>query len=160
MREHHRVRPAGRSDVSSQVHRTRVTGYSCCFRALLFDINKKVEDISPINRDDVSASRVPKCTVPFPPDPDFVDRPEVWTQIMDKYGSATSRVVLLGMGGFGYASILCTNTITVLTRLKASHRWQSYSGQITQHQRLLDPWKHESEVRRIMPVPGRRSRFT
>lgn len=47
-------------------------------------------------------TRKPCFALPFDRDRDFVDRPDVMAWLKDQYKSATSRIALVGMGGFGY----------------------------------------------------------
>jgi hypothetical protein len=44
-------------------------------------------------------------TVPFAPDPDFVDRPEILAWIHDKCSKPGARVALVGLGGVGYVKV-------------------------------------------------------
>lgn len=50
---------------------------------------------------------VPFSTVPFPPDPDFVDRPEIlkWLHEERARVKAGARVALVGLGGVGYVDV-------------------------------------------------------
>jgi hypothetical protein len=54
----------------------------------------------------------PFSTVPFAPDPDFVDRPEILAWVRDRCKGAGARAALVGLGGVGYVDvtvrILCT----------------------------------------------------
>jgi hypothetical protein len=47
----------------------------------------------------------PFSTVPFAPDPDFVDRPEILAWIRDKCAGPGARAALVGLGGVGYVSV-------------------------------------------------------
>ncbi|KAJ0358883.1 hypothetical protein COL26b_014447 [Colletotrichum chrysophilum] len=51
--------------------------------------------------EDLSTTRNPHFVVPFPSDPDFVNRPDIWTWIEEQYAGPNSRFALVGMGGFG-----------------------------------------------------------
>ncbi|KAF6813678.1 kinesin light [Colletotrichum musicola] len=51
--------------------------------------------------DDLSVARNPHFLVPFPSDPDFVNRSNIWTWIQEQYAGPTSRFALVGLGGFG-----------------------------------------------------------
>ncbi|RYP75597.1 hypothetical protein DL771_002297 [Monosporascus sp. 5C6A] len=64
--------------------------------SLLLSITNKVEGISFQAAEDLSIARKPQFTVPFPPDPDFVHRPAVWTWITQQYAGPTSRMALVG----------------------------------------------------------------
>jgi Heterokaryon incompatibility protein (HET) len=50
-------------------------------------------------------------TVPFAPDPDFVDRPEILAWVRDKCAEPGARAALVGLGGVGYVNVpsLCHN---------------------------------------------------
>jgi tetratricopeptide (TPR) repeat protein len=61
----------------------------------------------------------PFSTVPFAPDPDFVDRPEISAWICDKCSRQGARAALVGLGGVGYVNFLSPE-VTVL-------RWQRKS---------------------------------
>jgi hypothetical protein len=39
--------------------------------------------------------------VPFTPNPNFVDRPDIETWMQDQYTQPSQRMALVGMGGFG-----------------------------------------------------------
>ncbi|KAF1812001.1 hypothetical protein P152DRAFT_488337, partial [Eremomyces bilateralis CBS 781.70] len=47
----------------------------------------------------------PFSTVPFAPDPDFVDRPDILTWICDKCAGPGARAALVGLGGVGKSQI-------------------------------------------------------
>ncbi|KAM0551724.1 hypothetical protein ACHAPJ_008291 [Fusarium lateritium] len=49
--------------------------------------------------------RVPIFNVPFDQDPDFVDRPDITTWLHEQYIGPTSRMALVGMGGFGKSQL-------------------------------------------------------
>ncbi|KAF6787063.1 Kinesin light chain 5, partial [Colletotrichum sojae] len=51
--------------------------------------------------EDPSIARNPHFVVPFPSDPDFVNRSDIWTWIEERYAGPNSRFALVGMGGFG-----------------------------------------------------------
>ena len=55
--------------------------------------------------------REPFSTVPFPRDPDFVDRPDILAWIREKCAEPASRAALVGLGGVGYVNHCC---LTVL----------------------------------------------
>ena len=56
---------------------------------------------APVQR---SQSPTPKpcSTVPFPPDPDFIDRPEILEWMLSKSAWPAARIALVGLGGIGY----------------------------------------------------------
>ena len=43
----------------------------------------------------------PFSTVPFLPDPDFIERPDIAAWLRDKCDQGGSRVALIGLGGVG-----------------------------------------------------------
>jgi hypothetical protein len=47
----------------------------------------------------------PFSTVPFAPDADFVDRPEILAWVRDKCAGSGARAALVGLGGVGYVDI-------------------------------------------------------
>lgn len=49
--------------------------------------------------------REPFSTVPFAPDPDFVDRPEILTWVRNKCAGPGARAALVGLGGVGYVDV-------------------------------------------------------
>ncbi|KAJ4263536.1 hypothetical protein NW762_006355 [Fusarium torreyae] len=49
--------------------------------------------------------RVPIFNVPFDQDPDFVDRPDITIWLYEQYMGPTSRMALVGMGGFGKSQL-------------------------------------------------------
>jgi len=50
----------------------------------------------------------PFSTVPFAPDHDFVDRPEILAWIRDKCAGPGTRAALVGLGGVGYVNVPCS----------------------------------------------------
>ncbi|GKT48975.1 nephrocystin-3 [Colletotrichum spaethianum] len=52
-----------------------------------------------------SEPRKPFSTVPFPPDPDFVDRPIITSWLRDKCSRPASRAALVGLGGIGKSQL-------------------------------------------------------
>lgn len=70
------------------------------------NIQNGLEQLSLSTTEDASISRKPHRVVPFPPDPDFVQRPDLWRWIKDQYSEPARRMALVGMGGFGYD--ICT----------------------------------------------------
>ncbi|KAJ0359932.1 hypothetical protein COL26b_014232 [Colletotrichum chrysophilum] len=51
--------------------------------------------------EDLSIALNPHFLVPFPSDPDFVDRSDIWTWMERQYAGPESRFALVGLGGFG-----------------------------------------------------------
>ncbi|KAF6788995.1 Kinesin light chain 5 [Colletotrichum sojae] len=51
--------------------------------------------------EDLSVARSPHFVVPFPSNPDFVDRSDIWTWMESQYAGPASRFALTGLGGFG-----------------------------------------------------------
>ncbi|KAF1964492.1 hypothetical protein BU23DRAFT_521076, partial [Bimuria novae-zelandiae CBS 107.79] len=49
--------------------------------------------------DQPARPREPFSTVPFAPDPDFVDRPEIVAWVRDKCAGPGARAALVGLGG-------------------------------------------------------------
>ncbi|KAF2820766.1 hypothetical protein CC86DRAFT_238426, partial [Ophiobolus disseminans] len=49
--------------------------------------------------------RDPFSTVPFAPDPDFVDRPEIVAWVRDKCAGPGARAALVGLGGVGHSQL-------------------------------------------------------
>ncbi|KAL2158270.1 hypothetical protein VTH06DRAFT_4591 [Thermothelomyces fergusii] len=47
----------------------------------------------------------PKWTVPFPPDPDFVERPDISAWLREKSSNRGARVALVGLGGIGKSQL-------------------------------------------------------
>ncbi|GKT44024.1 uncharacterized protein ColSpa_04205 [Colletotrichum spaethianum] len=68
---------------------------------LLCDIQQGVQDLNLYKAEDLSIARNPQFVVPFPSDPDFVNRPDIWTWIEEQYAGSASRFALVGLGGFG-----------------------------------------------------------
>lgn len=73
----------------------------CPVRTRLAAIQESVASLQPQGTEDLSIARKPHFDVPFPPDSYFVHRPAIWTWITEQYASPTSRIALVGMGGFG-----------------------------------------------------------
>jgi hypothetical protein len=69
---------------------------------LLLGISKRVENLSLQTIENVSTTRKPHFLVPFPRDPDFVDRPTIRTWMTENYAGSAGRIALVGLGGFGY----------------------------------------------------------
>ncbi|KAF6802822.1 hypothetical protein CPLU01_16140, partial [Colletotrichum plurivorum] len=76
------------SDQTEQTHR-------------LIHIQRDVQHLKLTKVEDPSIARNPHFFIPFPPDPDFVNRSDIWTWIQEQYAGPDSRFALVGMGGFG-----------------------------------------------------------
>lgn len=60
----------------------------------------------PNNRaEEANCKREPFSTVPFAPDPDFVDRPDILAWIREKCAGQGARAALVGLGGVGYVNV-------------------------------------------------------
>ncbi|KAF6820422.1 Kinesin light chain 5 [Colletotrichum sojae] len=71
----------------------------------LCDIQQRVESLKLGEAEDLSIARNPHFLVPFPSDPDFVNRSDIWTWIEERHAGPESRFALVGMGGFGKSQI-------------------------------------------------------
>lgn len=69
--------------------------------------------------------KTPLSTVPFDRDPDFVGRQDILTELESRFSQREShkRVVLVGLGGVGYASL--TYSLFYLTPSSENHRLRS-----------------------------------
>lgn len=73
-----------------------------CIRKLLLNINERIENLSLQSAENGSMDRKPHFMIPFPRDPDFVDRPVLREWLEEQYNAnPTRRIALIGMGGFG-----------------------------------------------------------
>ncbi|GKT68785.1 kinesin [Colletotrichum tofieldiae] len=70
-------------------------------RVLLFGLQQGVQDLKLGKAEDLSIARNPHFVVPFPSDPDFVNRSDIWTWIEVQYAGPGTRFALVGLGGFG-----------------------------------------------------------
>ncbi|RYP14237.1 hypothetical protein DL765_006517 [Monosporascus sp. GIB2] len=61
--------------------------------------------VNPPRQDGSARQREPFSTVPFAPDPDFVDRPEILAWIRDKCAGPGARAALVGLGGVGKSQL-------------------------------------------------------
>jgi hypothetical protein len=78
-----------------------IVAYTCA-RKLLLDINKRIENLSLQMVESASINRNSHFVVPFPRDPDFVDRPALREWLEEQYDADPARrIALVGMGGFG-----------------------------------------------------------
>ncbi|CAM1511657.1 Fc.00g091700.m01.CDS01 [Cosmosporella sp. VM-42] len=71
--------------------------------SIILGIDQRVQNFSA--GDTIPIVIQPCSTVPFEPDPDFVDRPEIFAWLKEQYEGPTSRAALVGMGGFGKSQI-------------------------------------------------------
>ncbi|KAM5353482.1 hypothetical protein ACJ41O_000132 [Fusarium nematophilum] len=55
--------------------------------------------------DEAAKPRIPFSTVPFPPDPDFVDRPDILKWMHEKVTRPGARIALVGFGGIGKSQL-------------------------------------------------------
>ncbi|KAF6820521.1 Kinesin light chain 5 [Colletotrichum sojae] len=67
----------------------------------LIHIQQDVQDLKLSKLEDPLIARNPHFVVPFPSDPDFVNRSDIWIWIEERYAGPNSRFALVGMGGFG-----------------------------------------------------------
>ncbi|KAK1839854.1 Kinesin light chain 5, partial [Colletotrichum chrysophilum] len=67
----------------------------------LSDLKERLQDLKLDKSEDLSVARSPHFVVPFPSDPDFVSRSDIWTWIEERHAGPESRFALVGMGGFG-----------------------------------------------------------
>ncbi|KAF6804524.1 Kinesin light chain 5 [Colletotrichum sojae] len=79
--------------------------YSDLLRVRLCDIQQRVQSLKLGEAEDLSIARNPHFLVPFPSDPDFVNRSDIWTWIEERHAGPESRFALVGMGGFGYVTL-------------------------------------------------------
>ncbi|KAF6806860.1 Kinesin light chain 5 [Colletotrichum plurivorum] len=75
--------------------------YSDLLRVRLCDIQQRVKSLKLGEAEDLSIARNPHFLVPFPSDPDFVNRSDIWTWMERQYSGPESRFALVGLGGFG-----------------------------------------------------------
>lgn len=61
-----------------------------------------MESLSLQPSEDTSISRMPHFIVPFPRDPDFIERPAIQSWVRQQHAGLFSRMALVGLGGFGY----------------------------------------------------------
>lgn len=74
---------------------------------LLLDINERIENLSLQSVEDRSKDCKPHFLIPFPRDPDFVDRPVLQEWLEEQYNTNPARrIALVGMGGFGKSQIV------------------------------------------------------
>ncbi|KAJ5009127.1 Kinesin light chain [Colletotrichum sp. SAR 10_99] len=67
----------------------------------LSDLKDRLKDLKLDKAEDLSVARSPHFVVPFPSDPDFVERCDIRIWIEERYAGPESRFALVGMGGFG-----------------------------------------------------------
>ncbi|KAJ0370052.1 hypothetical protein COL26b_010256 [Colletotrichum chrysophilum] len=70
-------------------------------RVFYVDLQQGIQDLKLSKVEDLSIARNPHFVVPFPSDPHFVSRSDIWTWIEKQYAGPESRFALVGMGGFG-----------------------------------------------------------
>ncbi|KAF6834014.1 Kinesin light chain 5 [Colletotrichum musicola] len=70
-------------------------------RDFLIDLRQGVQDLKLSKVEDLLIACNPHFVVPFPSDPDFVNRSDIWTWIEEQYAGPESRFALVGLGGFG-----------------------------------------------------------
>ncbi|KEY74865.1 hypothetical protein S7711_09809 [Stachybotrys chartarum IBT 7711] len=86
-----KLRPGGR--------RSKITKYLNfhALRTLLLSINERIDGLAIQAKEDVSTARQPHFVVPFPRDPDFVERPAIQSWIQEQYSSPASRMALVAI---------------------------------------------------------------
>ncbi|CAM1503458.1 Fc.00g082340.m01.CDS01 [Cosmosporella sp. VM-42] len=87
-----------RSHLADKRHRSS----SFSSRTLFLYVNNGIEKLSLQTAVDVSVARKPHFIMPFPRDPDFIERPALQTWVEQQYAGPASRRALVGLGGFGY----------------------------------------------------------
>ncbi|RYP47712.1 hypothetical protein DL768_006248 [Monosporascus sp. mg162] len=92
-------------------------------------VPRLLDSIIPILRKISARQREPFSTVPFAPDPDFIDRPEILAWIRAKCAGPGARAALVGLGGVGYVNVHFPN-ITVLTKKSKSQLAIQYSHNV------------------------------
>ncbi|KAK7423699.1 hypothetical protein QQX98_000889 [Neonectria punicea] len=85
--------------------RTVTLGLQVDQTTLLLDIRQKMEGVSLQSQDSKPASHGACFHVPFPPDPDFIDRPDIMTWMEEQFSNHITRIALVGMGGFGKSQL-------------------------------------------------------
>jgi len=78
-------------------------GRDNAFDRLEGKIERRLRDGPPLRRN--TFRNEPFSTVPFAPDPDFVDRPELLSWVHDKCGRPGGRAALVGLGGIGKSQL-------------------------------------------------------
>ncbi|KXH67623.1 kinesin light chain protein, partial [Colletotrichum salicis] len=68
---------------------------------LLYGLQQGVQNLKRGNAEDLSVARSPHFIVPFPSDPNFVNRSDIWTWMEVQYAGPGIRFALVGFGGFG-----------------------------------------------------------
>ncbi|KAH8728120.1 hypothetical protein GQ44DRAFT_59406 [Phaeosphaeriaceae sp. PMI808] len=76
-------------------------------------MNKKIREIS---QKELKHEREPFSTVPFAPDDDFVDRPEMLEWVQEKCNQPGSRAALVGLGGVGKSQLAIRHAHSVRKR--------------------------------------------
>ncbi|KZL85289.1 TPR domain-containing protein [Colletotrichum incanum] len=82
---------------------------------LLFSLQQGVQDLKFSKAEDLSIACNPHFVILFPPDPNFMNRPNIWAWTETRYAESERRFALVGLGGFGY---IAPGAIRVLYILK------------------------------------------
>ncbi|OHW97538.1 PFS and TPR domain-containing protein [Colletotrichum incanum] len=69
---------------------------------LLFSLQQGVQDLKFSKAEDLSIACNPHFVILFPPDPNFMNRPNIWAWTETRYAESERRFALVGLGGFGY----------------------------------------------------------
>ena len=134
------LQPAGRRTSTSSTRRVKVNR----------GLNTGNELVN-ILTGHATQKREPFSTVPFAPDPDFVDRPEILAWIRDKCAGPGSRAALVGLGGVGYvhARSLEFHSSKVIKKVAASHQIRpQYPRCDAANVCVLGACQHQGPVRR------------
>lgn len=70
-------------------------------RVILLDVQRDLAELTARVPIDLSVTRKPHFIMPFPRDPDFVERPALQAWVKDQYDGSATRMALVGLGGFG-----------------------------------------------------------
>ncbi|KAF6817935.1 Kinesin light chain 5, partial [Colletotrichum sojae] len=108
----------------------------------LSDLKERLQDLKLNKAEDLSVARSPHFVVPFPSDPDFVNRPDIWTWIERQYSGPESRFALVGLGGFGIFWVHGS------TRATFEESYRSIADM------LALPRRHDSDVNVLVLVRG------
>ena len=71
-------------------------------RSLLLNIHKGMESLSLQYNEDVLLNCIPYFNVPFPRDPDFIERPAYQSWVRQQHVGPSGRIAFVGLGGLGY----------------------------------------------------------
>ncbi|KAK1579716.1 uncharacterized protein LY79DRAFT_563680 [Colletotrichum navitas] len=72
---------------------------------ILFEVQQGVQKLNLTKTEDLSIARKSHFVVPFPSDPDFVDRPDIWVWTKTQHAGSERRFALVGLGGFGKSQV-------------------------------------------------------